>query len=225
MAASLPRRLSAAARSASRSSPKIFSAICGAHAGQHVVEAVRDRLADVDRQPAAPPAARGCRRSIACSSRRTRLEVDFDLGQCTPSACSSSSARPVRRPTTSTSGTSMMRRSAIRPTRLDSASEMPGLNGHVDRERAFVERRQERARQTRSRRRAASADGERARATISAWGSGRRASRSARVAALEHAHQRSCRARRGASAPAAGSRPCTGVSVIETTRLARIETM
>ena len=48
--------------------------------------------------------------------------------ECTPSACSSSSARPVRRPTAFTSGTSSMSFSAMRPTRFDSASEMPGLN-------------------------------------------------------------------------------------------------
>src|SRR6516162_7346481 len=42
----------------------------------------------------------------------------------TPSACSSSSARPVRRPTDFTSGTCMISCSAMRPTRLDSTSEV-----------------------------------------------------------------------------------------------------
>ena len=49
----------------------------------------------------------------------------------TPSACSSSSARPVRRATCRTSGTPSSSRSATRPTRLDSASETPGLNWSV----------------------------------------------------------------------------------------------
>jgi len=48
--------------------------------------------------------------------------------ECTPSACSSSSARPVRRPTVLTSGTCNRRRSASRPTLLESASEIPGRN-------------------------------------------------------------------------------------------------
>jgi hypothetical protein len=47
---------------------------------------------------------------------------------CTPSACSSSSARPVRRLTDTTSGTSLIRRSATAPRRSESAIAMPGVN-------------------------------------------------------------------------------------------------
>ncbi len=66
--------------------------------------------------------------SVTTSSllRLERLRSTSISAECTPSACSSSSARPVRRPTVLTSGTCRMSRSAIRPTRLDSASEMPG---------------------------------------------------------------------------------------------------
>ena len=46
---------------------------------------------------------------------------------CTPSACSSSSARPVRRLTETTSGMSFSSRSATAPSRSDSDSAMPGL--------------------------------------------------------------------------------------------------
>ena len=45
---------------------------------------------------------------------------------CTPSAWSSSSARPVRRPVRATSGTCIIRFSAMAPIRLLSASEVPG---------------------------------------------------------------------------------------------------
>ena len=48
--------------------------------------------------------------------------------ECTPSACSSSSARPVLRPTWMTSGTCSASCSASVPMRLDSASDVPGLS-------------------------------------------------------------------------------------------------
>ncbi|MNV42898.1 hypothetical protein D3C71_1345960 [compost metagenome] len=47
---------------------------------------------------------------------------------CTPSACSSSSARPLRRPTCVTSGTWRTSTSAWRASALDSASVTPGLS-------------------------------------------------------------------------------------------------
>ena len=125
------RSSSAALRSASRSSPKIFTRDVGAHARQHVVEPVRDRLADVDRQRQHRRAASGCRRPSRSSAAPPGLRSISRSVECTPSACSSSSARPVRRPTDLTSGTSSTRRSAIRPTRLDSASETPGLNARL----------------------------------------------------------------------------------------------
>jgi hypothetical protein len=72
-----------------------------AHAREHVVDAVRDRLADLE---AAGRLTRRLRMSALISSM---LRVSSAVGlrptssslTCTPSACSSSSARPLRRPT------------------------------------------------------------------------------------------------------------------------------
>ena len=69
--------------------------------------------------------------------------------ECTPSACSSSSARPVRRPTSTTSGTSRINCSAIRPIALAFRQRYAGVEEHADRQRAFVERGQKRAWQLR----------------------------------------------------------------------------
>ena len=131
----------------SRSSPKTLQGDLRPHAREHVVEAVRDRLADVDgdRQHGEPGAKIGDDLGLGprmLASRSTSISEE-----CTPSACSSSSARPVRRPTALTSGTSRMRRSAIRPTRCDFGKRDARIEQHVDRERALVERRQEGARQ------------------------------------------------------------------------------
>ena len=65
-------------------------------------------------------------------SRVAVLPMAINLGQpisleCTPSACSSNSARPVRRPTEITSGTPRINCSATSPRRFDSTKEMPGL--------------------------------------------------------------------------------------------------
>ena len=65
----------------------------------------------------------------------------------TPSACSSSSARPVRRPTLLTSGMSRISRSAMAPSRLELRERDAGVVLKIDQDGAFVERRQERPRQ------------------------------------------------------------------------------
>ncbi len=99
----------------------------GADAGQHVIEPMRDRLADIDRQRQHRQAVSGCRRRSRSSARLDGLRSISSSLTWTPSACSSSSARPVRRPTDFTSGTSSISRSAMVPTRFDSASETPGI--------------------------------------------------------------------------------------------------
>ena len=116
------------ARSVSRSSPKILSDDLRPHARQHVVEAVRDRLADGDRRPAARRAWRGCRRRpppCCASSARGRRR----------SRCCGRPrrARRARRGRCAgrrvfTSGTSHEQPLGDRARAgCDSASEMPGL--------------------------------------------------------------------------------------------------
>ncbi|MNT49623.1 hypothetical protein D3C72_1864870 [compost metagenome] len=62
------------------------------------------------------------RLSSAAGSRPTSSSLT-----CTPSACSSSSARPLRRPTCVTSGTWRTSTSAWRASAVDSASVTPGF--------------------------------------------------------------------------------------------------
>ena len=64
---------------------------------------------------------------IASLSRFDRLRSISISVECTPSACSSNSARPVRRPTCTTSGTWAISFSANVPILLASASDVPGL--------------------------------------------------------------------------------------------------
>jgi hypothetical protein len=88
-----------------------------AHARQHVVDAVRDGLADLQRSRQVDQPR--LRMSALISSM---LRVSSAVGlrptssslTCTPSACSSSSARPLRRPTCVTSGTCLTSTSAWR---------------------------------------------------------------------------------------------------------------
>jgi len=72
--------------------------------------------------------AKRSRRSAITASRSRALGASPTSisAACTPSACSSSSARPVRRPTCVTSGTCKIRVSASAPMRFDSSSEVPG---------------------------------------------------------------------------------------------------
>ena len=161
----------------------------GAHAGQHVVEPVRDRLADIDRQRQHREAAADVGDDVGL--RRVRLPRGRPRSRMSARPRHARRARRGRcagRPAF-TSGTSRMSRSAIRPTRFDSASEMPGLKQHVDGEGAFVEGRQEGARQQQR----AGARGERRPAARSTPMNGaavaKRASSSRAVGALEHAHQ------------------------------------
>ena len=120
------------------------------HAREHVIEPVRDGLADIERRPAAR--TRRARRSamIASLLRPPSFRSTSISEEWTPSACSSSSARPVRRPTALTSGTSRMSFSAIRPDAVGLGERDAGIEQHVDGEGALIEGRQERARQQRS---------------------------------------------------------------------------
>jgi hypothetical protein len=84
-------------RKMSGSSPTIFDGNLGAHAREHMIESVRDRLFDVERDWQHPP---GARRSamIASLPRVSSFRSTSISEEWTPSACSSSSARP-RAPT------------------------------------------------------------------------------------------------------------------------------
>ena len=116
---------SARLRNVSRSSPIILTAICA-----RTPDSMWSRRCEIGwpTLTAAGSMARRDRMSVTTSSllRLDRFRSTSISAECTPSACSSSSARPVRRPTVFTSGTCSSSRSARRPTRLDSASEMPG---------------------------------------------------------------------------------------------------
>ena len=87
--------------------------------------------------------------------------------------------------------------------RLDSASEVPGIEQHVDGERAFVERRQEGAREERHARRGDHHSAQRA-APSSGLRVIERPVQQPRVPALELFHQRAVAVR--ASASSVGSR-------------------
>ena len=65
---------------------------------------------------------------IVSRSRSDRLRSTSISAECTPSACSSSSARPLRRPTWVTSGTWLTSVSACCASRDDSASVTPGFS-------------------------------------------------------------------------------------------------
>ena len=170
----------------------------GAHARQHVVEPMRDRLADIDRHRQHREPRRGGRRRFRSSTRPHGLRSTSISEECTPSACSSSSARPVRRPTALTSGTSRMSRSAIRPTRFDSASEMPGLNSMLMvKVPSLNGGRKARGSSSGAGRRDGDRDDGSAHHGALDAGSAHRSS--ARVAALEHAHQRAVAVLAGAS--------------------------
>ena len=124
-AAKRARRLSARPRISSRSSPLTLTAIWARTpesrwSSRWAIGWPTDTLAG-------RPARRVRMSAITWARGRPsgRRSTSSSL-ECTPSACSSSSARPVRRPTCSTSGTPRSRVSASCPTRSDSASAMPG---------------------------------------------------------------------------------------------------
>ena len=123
-----PRSASASARSVSRSSPKNLDGDLRPHARQHVIEPVRDRLADIerDRQHGKPRADIGDDRVLAAPAS---LQVDFDFGGVDAFGMlvelGAAGAPADGFDLGHVRGCSF---SAIRPTRFDSASEMPGLN-------------------------------------------------------------------------------------------------
>ena len=135
------------ARSVSRSSPKILTAISARTPDSMWSSRCEIGWPTLTDDAAARRAARRISATISALARADGLRSTSISEECTPSACSSSSARPVRRPTDFTSGTSRMSRSAIRPTRLRFRKRDAGIEQHVDGEGAFVEGRQERARQ------------------------------------------------------------------------------
>ncbi len=118
---------SATPRSVSTSSPWIFSAICA-----RTPDSRWSSRCEIG-WPIATDAGSeaSCVRMAAITCSRPRADGFRSTSisdECTPSACSSSSARPVRRPTCATSGTCRISASASAPIRLASASEVPGWN-------------------------------------------------------------------------------------------------
>ena len=146
--ASLPRKASASARSVSRSSPKNLMTICAAHARQHVIEAVRDRLADIerDRQHGEARADVGDNDILAAAAL---LQVDFDFrgvdafGMLIEFGAAGAPAHSLdlRHLQHKLLGNQA---DAVRFGERDA-----GVEQHVDGEGALVEGRQERARQQR----------------------------------------------------------------------------
>ena len=137
---------SARLRSVSRSSPKILRAICA-----RTPESMWSRRCEIGcpTLTAAGSMARRERMSVTTSSRLRldRFRSTSISAECTPSACSSSSARPVRRPTVFTSGTCRIRRSAMQAHAIGFGQRDARTQQHRDGERSLVEGRQERARQ------------------------------------------------------------------------------
>ena len=97
-----------------------------AHARQHVVEAMRDRLADIDRhrQHREPGADVGVH--VVLGARGTR-EVDVELADVHAFGMLVEFGAAGAAADERTSGTPMAIFSAMKPSRCDSASEMPGL--------------------------------------------------------------------------------------------------
>ena len=123
--ASCDRICSARPRSVSVSSPKILTAICARTPDSRwssrwlmgwPMATCAGSVDSLSRMSA----------MMASRSRPDRWRSTSISAECTPSACSSSSARPVRRPTCVTSGTWRISVSATEPTLLASASEVPG---------------------------------------------------------------------------------------------------
>ncbi len=125
----------------------------GAHAGQHVIEPMRDRLPDIDRRPAAPRAARGCRRRSRPCCATTGFEVDLDLGgvhalgMLVEFGAAGAAADDLHL------GHLEHQPLGDQADAIRFGERDAGIEQHVDGERAFVERRQEGARQHEARRR------------------------------------------------------------------------
>ena len=117
---------SASARRVSRSSPKILSAISA-----RTPESMWSSRCEIGWPTLTLTGSTARRPRMSVTSSGLGRDPGFRSisrsEEWTPSACSSSSARPVRRPMDFTSCISRSSRSATSPIRLLSASEMPGL--------------------------------------------------------------------------------------------------
>ncbi len=163
---------------------KHFERDLRAHARQHVIEPVRNRLADVDGgwQSAETLARMSATITFLSSARRAsdrhRSRTNARLRH----------ARRVRRgrcggPRAFTSGTSMNERFGDQPDAMALGQRDAGIKQHADRECALVERRQEGARQKRRADNGCNHGGARQRQQQS-WPRERRASSARRVARL-----------------------------------------
>ena len=111
-----------------RSSPKIFTAICARM--PEVIKSIRCEIGCpiLIMTPGIEPSFSRIFATISSLCRSEDLSVTSSSVVFTPSACSSSSARPVLRPVCVTSGISCMRFSARIPRRFDSSKDVPGGN-------------------------------------------------------------------------------------------------
>ena len=144
-----PRNVSARLRKVSRSSPKIFSAISARM--PESMWSIRCAIGWPTLTEAGSTASRErISASISSRERDDGLRSTSISLKWTPSACSSSSARPVRRPTDATSGTAIRQPFGNQPEAVGFRKRDAGIVLQADVERALVEGRQKGARQQHS---------------------------------------------------------------------------
>ena len=123
--------IAARLRNDARSCPNSFTATCA-----RIPDMMWSRRCEIGCPTMTATPAMCARRSrtsaiTASRSRPPVLRLTSISEELTPSACSSSSARPVRRDVCATSGISRSIRSAIFPSRLDSVSVVPGSESRL----------------------------------------------------------------------------------------------